>query len=66
MITPEQAEKLEEWSKYFVYKENEDGDYVLVGLRKNTPKKIIKEFKEWYAIVNPKIDEENADKTPIV
>lgn len=65
MITPEQNKKLEEWSKYFVYKEDEYGDDVLVGLKKDTPKKILKEFKKWYTETYPKIeDEDKANEIP--
>lgn len=66
MITHEQAEKLEEWSKYFVYKENEYGDEELVGLKKETPKKIQKEFLKWYRETYPKTDEEDSEKVPNV
>jgi len=59
MITLEQSEKLEEWSQYFVY-----GDEGVVGLKKNTPKKVIKEFKEWYKKTYPPVTNDDASEIP--
>ena len=64
MITPEQSKKLEEWSPYFVFKENEYGDEELVGLKKNTPKKIQKEFAKWYKETYPPVTVSDSDEVP--
>ena len=64
MITPEQCDKLDEWRKYFVYGETEEGGYCVKGLKKNTPKKIIKEFKAWYKETYPETTDEENERIP--
>ena len=64
MIAPDDIDRLDEWREYFVYGETEDGGYCVKGLKKNTPKKVIKEFKAWYKATYLPVDDEDAKKVP--
>ena len=65
MITPEECDRLDEWRQYFVYGEDEDNGIYIKGLKKSTPKKVLKEFKEWYKATYPPIEnDEDAKKVP--
>lgn len=65
MITIEQTEELKKWDEYLVYGDTEDGDIGVIGVKKDTPKEVIKEFKAWYKKTYPRLpDKKEAEETP--